>query len=467
MFFYLLFLLFLIGALIYFNINNPLNSPFLISIYPYVLVFVFMYIIAILVIQFIENRYILGFTYSLMFIFLVFSIYSFSKIWKNLKLCKKNNVYRNSYKDFPKSLNNEAIQIYDGNVMFDQIIEEIEKAKNHIHIEFYIFRNHNISEKLKSVLIQKAEEGIEVRIIYDGIGNLMLKKRYIKDLEAVGVEMKVYDNVFKSIVKGTLNHRNHRKIVIVDGIIGFTGGINVGDEYLGRDESVGKWNDALIKIKGEAVKSMQKIFLNDWRHVSNRELESPKYFPDIKTKNNLPIKIISSRYNPFGNEISKAYFSIITSAKKDLYIVTPYLALSDEMMDELKKISTKGVNVKIILPKKTNHFFASWVNSTFYKKLIESGIKIYLHEDGFLHSKIVVADSKVVSIGSANLDTRAQYLDYEMNAILFDKNQGNEMIEQINKYINKSKLIIMEEYNKRPLIEKIKEKIGIILRPIV
>lgn len=467
MFFYLLFLLILISILIYFNVNNPLNNPFFISIYPYVLVFVFIYIIAILVIQFVDNTFILGFTYSFMFIFLVFSIYSFLKIWKNLKLCKKNNLYKNSYENSSKSFNNEVIQMYDGNIMFDQIIEEIKKAKNHIHIEFYIFRNHSIAEKLKSVLIQKAEEGIEVRIIYDGIGNLMLKKSYIKDLKAVGAEMKVYDSVFKSIIKGTLNHRNHRKMVIVDGIVGFAGGINVGDEYLGRDKSVGKWNDSLVKIKGEAVKSMQKIFLNDWRHVSNKNLESKKYFPDIEVKNNLPIKIISSGYNPFGNEISKEYFSIITSAKKDLYIVTPYLALSNKMMEGLTNIAEKGVKVKIILPKKTNHFFASWVNSTFYKKLIKSDIKIYLHEDGFLHSKIIVADSEVLSIGSANLDTRAQYLDYEINAVLFDKNQGNKMIEQINKYINKSKLLTMKEYNKRSLIEKIKEKIGIILRPIV
>lgn len=464
--FYKIFFVLLVIALVYSNLSAPLSHPVIVSIYPYLLVLTVLFLVFLIITQIFQDLIIIKIMSVIMTVFFLFFIFTFFRICQNIKTLNNNKIQTES-SAIDTTTYNKVLQIYDGSVMLDEIIEEIMKAKQHIHIEFYIFRNHDITEKFKSILIEKAKEGVEVKVIYDGLGSFILKRSYIKDLKGVGVEIKAYDNIFKSIVEGKLNHRNHKKLVIVDGKVGFTGGINMGDEYLGRDKSVGSWNDALVKIKGEAVNSMQKVFLDDWRYITGEKLSNNKYFPKTEVENHLPIQIVSSRYNPYGNEINKLYYSTITSAKEELYIVTPYISLSDGMMNALNQAVLRGINVKIVLPQNTNHIFASWVNQTFYKELLDNNIKIYLHKDGFLHSKIFIADRQVVSIGSANFDSRAQYLDYEINAVLFDEYQGNQAVDQINKYMDFSQSYTLEDYNNRSLSQKITEKIGILLRPIV
>jgi len=351
--------------------------------------------------------------------------------------------------------------------MFDEIIEEISKANSHIHIEFFILRNDNIGGKLKDLLIKKAKDGVEVRIIYDGLGSLGLSKSYRNELQEAGVDIKPYDNIWQSIIKGKLNHRNHRKIVIVDGIVGFTGGINIGDEYLGRDNSIGNWKDVLVKINGEAVNDMQRVFFDDWHYVSGQKLVGDKYFNKWEGDNTLPIQIVDGVHHIPVQEIYESYFSIITSTKESLYIATPYLVLNEDMKKAIKSSASRGVDVKIILPKNPDHFLVGWVNASFFDELLNGKVKIYLYEDGFLHSKVFVADSNIVSVGSANLNMRSQYLDYEMNALLFDENQAKLMIKELNKNIENSEELVLKEYNKRSLTQRLKEKVGIFIRPLV
>jgi len=368
--------------------------------------------------------------------------------------------------NMPISLYNEALLIYDDTAMFDEIIEEVAKANNHIHIEFFILRSDSIGQKLKDLLIKKANEGVEVRIIYDRLGSLSLKGSYKSELRASGVEIKSYGNIIRSIINGKLNNRNHRKIVIVDGKIGFTGGINIGDEYLGRDNTIGNWKDVLVKIKGEATNDMQRVFLDDWYYVSGDKLIDNKYFPKWDEKNTLPIQIVFGGYDKNSNEVSQSYLSIINSAKDRLYIAMPYFVPSSSILNALQDAALKGVDVRIILPKNPDHFLVGWVNASFFDKLLNSKVKIYLYEDGFLHSKVFAADDKVVSVGSANLNARSQYLDYEMNAVLFDRIHSDTMIKELYKNIEDSMEVILEEYNKRPLMERVKEKIGILIRPL-
>jgi len=369
--------------------------------------------------------------------------------------------------NMPISLYNEALLIYEDKAMFDEIIEEIAKANNHIHIEFFILRSDSIGQKLKDLLIKKANEGVEIRIIYDGLGSLSLKRSYRSELQAVGVEIKAHDNIFQSIIKGKLNNRNHRKIVIVDGNVGFTGGMNIGDEYLGRDNTIGNWKDVLVKIKGEAVNDMQRVFLKDWYYVSGEKLIDNKYFPKLKGENTLPIQIVAGAHYTHLNEISQLFLDIITSAKDRLYITTPYFVPNDIIFNAIQTAASKGVDVKIILPKNPDLFLVGWANSSYFDKLLNNKVKIYLYEDGFLHSKVFVADDKVVSVGSANLNIRSQYLDYEINAVLFDETQLDMMIKELDKNIEDSIEVTLDDYNKRPLIERLKEKIGVLIRPLI
>jgi len=401
-----------------------------------------------------------------MSIFFIFFIFSFFQIWRNTKILNDYNLKQESG-NMPISLYNEALLIYDDTAMFDEIIEEISKANNHIHIEFFILRSDSIGQKLKDLLIKKANEGVEIRIIYDGLGSLSLKRSYRSELQAVGVEIKAHDNIFQSIIKGKLNNRNHRKIVIVDGNVGFTGGMNIGDEYLGRDNTIGNWKDVLVKIKGEAINDMQKVFLEDWYYVSGDKLIDNKYFPKLKGENTLPIQIVAGAHHTNLNEISQLFLAIITSAKDRLYIATPYFVPNDSILNAIQTAALKGVDVKLILPKNPDVFLVGWANSSFFDKLLNSKVKIYLYEDGFLHSKVFVADDKVVSVGSANLNMRSQYLDYEMNAVLFDEIQLDMMIKELDKNIEDSSQVILDDYNKRPLIERLKEKIGVLIRPLI
>ena len=497
--FYMKFLLLLLTTLVYFNLFILVKDAIFVMIYPYLLGFTALFIIFLLMLQFFENAVIIKIIYVIMTLFFIFFMFTFFQIWKNTRALNGYQVKRSNYMDqlteidknkrmidvtleqsqqgigklieentgMPISFYNEALLIYDGITIFDEIVEEISKAKSHIHIEFFILRSDNIGRKLKDLLIKKAKEGVEVRVIYDGLGSWSLKRHFRKELIEAGVEIKAYDNIFQSVIKGKLNHRNHRKIVIVDGKVGFTGGINIGDEYLGRDNTIGNWKDILVKIKGEAVKGMQRVFLGDWYYVSGDKLLDNKYFPEWEGENILPVQIVSGGYDTYWNEISQAYFSIITSAKKRLYIATPYLVLSDSMINALQTAALKGVDVKIIIPKNPDLFLVGWANSSFFNKLLNSKVKIYLYEDGFIHSKVFVADDKVVSVGSANLNTRSQYLDYEMNAILFDHSQSELMIKELYKNIEDSDEVILEDYRKRPLIQRFKEKIGMLMIPLI
>lgn len=497
--FYTKFLLLLLTTLVYFNLFILVNDAIFVMVYPYLLGFTALFIVFLLMLQFFQNAVIVKIIYAIMTFFFVFFIFTFFQIWKNTRALNHYQVKRSNYMDqlteieknkrmtdvsleqsqqeigtlieqntgMPISFYNEALLIYNSTNMFDEIIEEISKAKSHIHIEFFILRNDNIGQKLKNLLIEKAKEGVEVRIIYDGLGSWNLKGSFRRELMEAGVEIKSYDNIFQSIIKGKLNHRNHRKIVIVDGKVGFTGGINIGDEYLGRDDAIGNWKDILVKIKGEAVNGMQRIFLGDWYYVSGDKLLDNKYFPEWETNNILPVQIVSGGYDTYWNEISQAYFSIITSARKKLYIATPYLVLSDSMINALQTAALKGVDVKIIIPKNPDLFLVGWANSSFFTKLLNSKVKIYLYGDGFIHSKVFVADDKIVSVGSANLNTRSQYLDYEMNAILFDQSQSELMIKELDKNIEDSEEVILKDYNKRSLIQRFKEKIGMLMIPLI
>lgn len=458
--------LFLLATFVYFNIYVLANDSILVSIYPYLVGFTVLFTVFFIILQIFESSFIINITYGFITLSVIFFSYTFFQIWKNTKITDGYGVRKEKGKN-PISYHNKALLLYDGIKMFDEIIEEIGQAKEHVHIEFFILRNDHIGKKFKDLLIKKAKEGVEVRLLYDGLGSWTLKKGYRRELELAGAQIKPYNGIWQSVIKGRLNHRNHRKIVIVDGKVGFTGGINIGDEYLGRDRKIGNWKDVLVKIEGEAVNHMQNVFLGDWYYITGEKLEHRKYLRTWSMDHNLPIEIVSGRYDTYWNEISQSYFSIITSAKERLYIATPYLVLSGSMISALQTRALKGVDIKIIIPKNPDHLLVGWANQSFLGKLLNCNIKIYLYEDGFLHSKVFVADKNIVSVGSANFNTRSLYLDYEMNAILYDENQVNLMIDELNKNIKASVEYTLDDYYQRSLIQRCKENIGKLFTPLI
>jgi cardiolipin synthase len=358
--------------------------------------------------------------------------------------------------------NNKVELISNEEEIYNQMLNQISKAKHHIHLQFYIIRDDRIGHKFKKLLIEKANQGVKVRIIYDGLGSYGLKKNYKEELKQAGVEIGIYNNIFESIVKGKLNHRNHRKLLIVDGNVGFIGDINIGDEYTIKNNK----ESLEVQINGEAVGWMQRLFLVDWYYIKDEEILSKDYFPQTKEGENLGVQIVNSNYDSYWNGVQQSYFNMITVATESIYIATTYLVLDDSLLKALQIAALKGVDVNIILSEKTDFFLLNWATTSYFKELLKANANIYLYSNGFLHTKILAVDNKLVSLGSANFNTRSLYLDYEANAVIFNEEMTIKIIERLKYYLKNSQQIILDDYQNCSLLQRIKRLIGRLIAPL-
>ncbi|AKL94095.1 phosphatidylserine/phosphatidylglycerophosphate/ cardiolipin synthase [Clostridium aceticum] len=485
-------------AVIYYNLFVIIPEAIILGVYPYVLGITLILGIGVLVLKFVENPSFEKVIYIVLGISCLFVGFSFIQVWRNAKLLNHYQENRSYYMDdlmkitrerkyegihltpeqegiatlieantgIPLTNYNRATIINESKKIFDEMIEAMDQAKESIHIGFFIVRDDHIGEKFKEILKKKVKEGVEVRLIYDGKGSHRLGKSFIKGLREAGVEIFAYDAIATSILKGKLNHSNHRKMVIIDGKVAFTGGINLGDEYLGRDEAIGNWEDLCIRVEGEGAHWIQKVFLADWYYVTEEKLLDEAYFQAIQVEEVLPMQVVTSGYDTHWNEISQVYFSMITAAKESVYIATPYLILSDSMLKALETAALRGVDVNIILPKKPDLFIVGWANASFFEKLLKRKVKVYQYKDGFLHAKAVLVDGETLSLGSANLNTRSLHLDYELNLMIYDETLGREMKEEFKRYIENSVQVTLEDYKSPPISQRLKELIGRFIIPL-
>lgn len=368
----------------------------------------------------------------------------------------------------PFTTNNRSNVLTNGIVTFETIIEVLSKARHHIHLEYFIIKNDNIGKKIMNILMEKARSGVEVRVIYDSVGSWKLSKEYLKEMKGSGVEIHGFLPVFIPLLSRELNYRNHRKIIVVDGKAGFLGGINIGDEYLGKNPYLGFWRDTHLLIEGEAVYGLQNIFLLDWFFVSKQRIEFNEwYFPKLDYFGEQLIQITASGPDSDWESIMQAYFSIITSAEERIWINTPYLVPEDSIMMALKTAALSGVDVKIILPSKPDHKTVFWASRGNVEQLLKAGVKIYEYTKGFIHAKILVVDGAMASIGTANLDIRSFQLNFEVNAFIYDKDTVVRLEKDFLMDLKDSEEIMLEEHLKRPLLEKIKESAGSLFSPLL
>ena len=265
-----------------------------------------------------------------------------------------------------------------------------------------------------------------------------------------------------------INYRNHRKIVVIDGKIGYVGGFNVGDEYVNKGKQFKFWRDTHIRIRGEAVSELNKRFILDWDYASGEKMGNMSmYFPNIDVIGEVGIQIVSSGPDHMEEYIKNSYMKIINNAKNYVYIQTPYLVPDSPMMEAIKISALSGVDVRIIVPGAPDHFFMEWMLSANIGLLIEYGVKIYRYDNGFIHAKTIVADGEVCSIGTANLDIRSFKLNFEVNAFIYNEKVAKEQENIFLEDQLKSKLVIKEEYDKRSRNLKIKESLIRLLAPIL
>lgn len=361
------------------------------------------------------------------------------------------------------------VNIYtQGDELFDSLITSIKNAKDHIHMVYYIVKNDTIGNKILHELAKKASEGVEIRFLYDEMGCRKLPKHFFDELKKFGGKVSVFFPSILPHINIRVNFRNHRKIVVIDGVEAFIGGFNIGDEYLGKNETFGYWRDTHLKITGSAVNSLQQRFLLDWRHASNEKISfDKKYFPPKTPYKGVGIQIVSSGPDSEWEQIKNGYLKMIHSAKKSVYIHSPYLVPDESITEALKIASLSGVKVKVMIPNKPDHPFVYWASLSCVGELLKAGVECYTYNKGFLHSKMVVIDGKVSSVGTANMDIRSFKLNFEVNAFLYDSTISHSLEKIFEKDILDCTEITKDHYKNRPLIVKFKESISRLLSPIL
>ena len=363
---------------------------------------------------------------------------------------------------------NEVKTYINGEDKFRDLFNDIRAAKSFIHIEYYIFRYDDLGRALIKELHEKTKDGVEVRLVIDGMGSKRITKKIIKEIESYGIKVAVFFPGVLPHINTRINYRNHRKIVVIDGKIGYVGGFNVGNEYVNKGKQFKFWRDTHIRVKGEAVNELNKRFILDWDYAADENMGNMSmYFPIPEVVGSVGMQIVSSGPDHMEEYIKNSYMKIINNAKNYVYIQTPYLVPDSPMMEALKISALSGVDVRIIVPGAPDHFFMEWMLSANIGLLIEYGIKIYRYGNGFIHSKTIVADGEVCSIGTANLDIRSFKLNFEVNAFIYNEKIAKEQEKIFLGDQLKSKLVKKEEYYKRSRSLRIKESLIRLLAPIL
>jgi cardiolipin synthase len=360
------------------------------------------------------------------------------------------------------------VNIYQsGKKTFDAIINTIKSAEISIHMEFYIVSDDDIGNMIKELLIEKARKGVEVRLIYDDVGSWSLPKRFIKELTNAGVEVYPFMEVKFPMLTSKINYRNHRKIVVVDGKTAFMGGINIADRYLKGDNELGTWYDTVLQIEGEAVKMLQVIFMVDWFFVSKKVFsDREKYFPTHEVKIQHSLQITASGPDSDWASIMQAFFAAITKAQKHIYISSPYFVPNESILTALKTAALSGIDIRILLPGKSDSTVVYWSSMSYITELLEAGISVYLFSRGFIHSKIIMIDSSFATVGSANMDIRSFEDNFEIMAMIYDEDLTRQLENQFEKDIKRSRKLVLKQWSKRPLKQSVKESLARLFSPL-
>lgn len=360
--------------------------------------------------------------------------------------------------DSPIFINND-IKIYkDGVDKFKDLKEELLKAKHHIHLEYYIVNSDEIGNEIKDILIQKSLEGVKVRFIIDKVGSSSLKRTYIKELKNAGVSVVMYSYFLAPLLKiinTQINYRNHRKIVVIDGQVGFLGGINIGDEYLGKNKKFGYWRDTHLRIKGDFVLALQAVFLDDFITIEKAnnsytfyDKEFYRYFPEnTNVHKKVLMQLVKSGPDSTFPAIMQSILKMIMNARENIYITTPYFVPPSSLMEALKIASLSGVDVKIIFPEKSDHIMVNKASRSYLSELMDCGIEVYLYDkNSFIHSKTMTIDGKICTLGTANMDIRSFELNYEINTVIYDKDITNNIDSLFFEDLLKCRHFKIEEY---------------------
>lgn len=360
-----------------------------------------------------------------------------------------------------------SVNVYtQGSEMLSDLLKAIARAKHHIHLEFYIIEDDPVGRLVRDALIDKAKQGVEVRFLYDDVGCWAIPDEFVESFLNEGIEMRSFLKVRLPHFTSKVNYRNHRKIVVIDGKIGFVGGMNLAKRYLTGLEW-GRWKDLHVRIEGKAVYGLQSAFLKDWYAVDHSLITSSSYYPSIPSYGNALIQIVTS--DPMGEwrDIMQGLSVIISSACTYLYIQTPYLLPTEPILWSLKTAALSGVDVRIMIPERADSRVTHWGSLSYLEELMKAGVKIYMYQGGFLHSKLLVCDDRLSTVGSTNMDFRSFEHNFEVNAFLYDHELAKQL-KTIFMHDQKDAVLLKEKlWMQRPWYQKVLESVIRLFAPLL
>jgi cardiolipin synthase A/B len=368
----------------------------------------------------------------------------------------------------PISFDTSTKILTNGEETFHHILEQLKRARHHIHMEYYIVRHDHIGQEIKKILIEKAIEGVKIRFLYDAVGSWKLSKKYIIDLRNAGIETVSFGPVKLPFLNNKFNFRNHRKIIVIDGTIGFVGGLNIGDEYLGRNSSIGFWRDTHLLLRGEAVRTLQLIFLQDWYYMTNHSFLTAEYLsPQVDNKSHGGVQLIAGGPDTEWSVIKNIFFSMIASAKESVWIASPYFIPDEDIFSAIKIAALSGIDVRLLVPNRPDKRIVFHASRSYFPELLEAGVKVYEYERGFMHSKIVIVDHELASIGTSNMDMRSFHLNFEVNAFLFRTKSTQKLVTEYLNDLEYAKQLDLVTFKKRHFGLRLIESTARLLSPLL
>lgn len=365
------------------------------------------------------------------------------------------------------TIRNRVEVLNDGAKTFDEIRAALRSARSFIHMEYYIIEQDELGWEIADILIAKAGEGVEVRLLYDDVGSWSLGRRYLDRLREAGVEVHAFMRVVFPWLTSKVNYRNHRKILVVDGKIGFTGGINIAQRYIDGTK-MGPWRDTHLKLEGEAVTMLQIVFLTDWFFVTKQQFSShAKYLPPTDVEEGHLVQIATSGPDSDWASIMQAFFAAITHAKNHIYISTPYFTPNQAVLTAIKVASLSGIDVRIMIPSRSDSKIVYWASRSYIGELIDAGVKVYLYRKGFNHSKLIMIDGRFASVGTANMDTRSFEDNFEVTAMIYDRQITRELEDSFMEDLRQSREVTREYWETRPVLHSIYENLSRLFSPLL
>jgi cardiolipin synthase len=372
----------------------------------------------------------------------------------------------------PLTSHNSVKLLINGENKFPELLKALKGAKNHIHIEYYIYEDDDIGTEIGDILVQKAQEGITVRFIYDDFGSSSIRKKFVERLRENGVKAFPFFKISFLPFANRINYRNHRKIVVIDGRTAFVGGINVSDRYINKGDGSLFWRDTHLRVDGPGVYYLQYLFLCDWNFCADETLTSDEtYFPRAadfsQTGDNKVVQIAASGPDSETPTILFSLLQAINLATREILITTPYFIPGESLLDALIIASLSGISIKLLVPEKSDSVLVNSAARSYYDDLLKAGVEIYQYKKGFVHAKTLVADRKIAMVGTANMDFRSFDLNFEVNAIVYDPGTANELADVFFEDIKDAEKIDELIWNGRPLLNKLGQKTARLLSPLL